>query len=181
MAQNWIHLQLHIIVCTVKPKPGPPGGSCNNTKQDKNYPIVLLFVCIDSAWWVLTSVFIDLFMTTEIVHSGKNLFVLVTRLFAQTLHITPRFGICSRCIMYSSSHISHAQQTRSIESMLGQYWDDVVDGGPTLPQLWFNASCLLGGLSVIVSSAVQSQNTVSLYLYLALQRRSAIQPCGSMK
>ena len=27
-----------------------------------------------------------------------------------------------------------SQQARGIESMLGQCWDDVVDGGPTLTQ-----------------------------------------------
>ena len=28
--------------------------------------------------------------------------------------------------------------------MLGQCWADVVDGGPTLSQHWFDVSCLLG-------------------------------------
>ena len=32
---------------------------------------------------------------------------------------------------------------RDIEPMLGQCWNDVVDGGPTLAQHWFNVSCLL--------------------------------------
>ena len=39
------------------------------------------------------------------------------------------------------------QQTRDIEAMLGQCWADVVDGGPTLNQHWFNVSCLLGTCS----------------------------------
>ena len=36
------------------------------------------------------------------------------------------------------------QQTRHIETMLGQCWDDVVDGEPTLNQHCTNVSCLLG-------------------------------------
>ena len=36
------------------------------------------------------------------------------------------------------------QQTPDIEQMLVQCWADVVDGGPTLNQHWFNVSCLLG-------------------------------------
>ena len=37
-----------------------------------------------------------------------------------------------------------SQQTRDIEPMLGQCWADVLDVGPTLIQLCFNVSCLLG-------------------------------------
>ena len=37
-----------------------------------------------------------------------------------------------------------AQQTRDIKPMLVQCWSGVVDGGTTLNQHWFNASCLLG-------------------------------------
>ena len=36
------------------------------------------------------------------------------------------------------------QQTRDIKLMLGLCWADVVDGGPTSTQHWFNVSCLLG-------------------------------------
>ena len=38
-----------------------------------------------------------------------------------------------------------AQQTQDIETMLDQYWADVVDGGSTLNQHCFNVLCLLGG------------------------------------
>ena len=42
-----------------------------------------------------------------------------------------------------NSHIA-SQLTRDIEPILAQCWVDVVDGGPTLNQHWFNVSCLLG-------------------------------------
>ena len=36
------------------------------------------------------------------------------------------------------------QQARDIEPVLGQCWADVVDGGPTSTQHWFNVPCLQG-------------------------------------
>ena len=36
------------------------------------------------------------------------------------------------------------QQTRGIHPMLFQSWATVFDAGPTLKQLWVDASCLLG-------------------------------------
>ena len=35
--------------------------------------------------------------------------------------------------------------------MVGYCWVDVADGGPTLTQLWVNASCLLGGLVLLAA------------------------------
>ena len=44
----------------------------------------------------------------------------------------------------SEYHMSaHSQHTRDIEPTLGQCWAEVVDGGSTLNQHWFNVSCLL--------------------------------------
>ena len=40
--------------------------------------------------------------------------------------------------------LAPSQQTRDIKPMLGQCLADVVDGGPTLYQQWFNVSCFLG-------------------------------------
>ena len=48
---------------------------------------------------------------------------------------------------YTNSTSYRPLQIRDIEPMLGQCLADVVDGGPTLNQLWFNVSCFLGGYS----------------------------------
>ena len=49
-----------------------------------------------------------------------------------------------------------AEQTRDIEPMLDQCWADVVDGGPTLNQHWFNVSCLLE--NILPCSAVKENS-----------------------
>ena len=47
-------------------------------------------------------------------------------------------------MFYPTRLLLVSQQTRDNEPMLGQCWADVVDGGPTLTQHWFNVACLLG-------------------------------------
>ena len=50
-------------------------------------------------------------------------------------------------MVLTSHHIMpYPQQTRHVEPMLVQCWADVVDGGPTLTQNWFNVSSLLVSL-----------------------------------
>ena len=47
------------------------------------------------------------------------------------------------------------RQARNIEPMVGQCWADVVDGGPTLTQHWFNVWCLLGWRRIRGCSIIQ--------------------------
>ena len=42
------------------------------------------------------------------------------------------------------------QQTRDIEPVLGQFWTDVVEDWSSLDQHWFNVSCLLGNVCLVV-------------------------------
>ena len=57
-------------------------------------------------------------------------------------------GICSANIELSFTCFCRkciqSQQTRYIDSMLGECWPTVFDVDPTLTQHWVNVSCLLG-------------------------------------
>ena len=46
--------------------------------------------------------------------------------------------------------------------MLGQCWADVVDGGPTFTQHWFNVSCFLGAWGAISRTAGDRVSNVNL-------------------
>ena len=48
-----------------------------------------------------------------------------------------------------------SQQTQDVESMLVYCWSNVVDGGPTLNQYWFNVLCLLGYRVVFQNNPVK--------------------------
>ena len=52
------------------------------------------------------------------------------------------YGYSLRQTMYKFSVVT--QQTRDIDPMLRQCWNNVVDGGPALAQHWINVSFLLG-------------------------------------
>ena len=43
----------------------------------------------------------------------------------------------------NKASVKTSPQTRDVDPMLVYSWLDVVDGGPTLGQHWFNVSCLL--------------------------------------
>ena len=51
-----------------------------------------------------------------------------------------------KCFVFAgyAIKIKNTQQTQGVESMLVSRWSNVVDGGPTLDQPWFNVLCLLG-------------------------------------
>ena len=61
---------------------------------------------------------------------------------------------CSCDIIVVSS-----EQTRDIEPMLGQCWIDVLDGGPTLTQHWFNVVFCLQAV-IIVKNSVRVGNYI---------------------
>ena len=55
-----------------------------------------------------------------------------------------RYLLRQRHIPYNGPCKPGSQQTRDAETMLGRYWPEIVDGGPTSTQHRINVSCLPG-------------------------------------